>query len=374
MIQRIILLLCFCLLSGCGGGSSDPSPSGNAKDRKAMLAFWADEIIIPSYDNFKDALLVMDAAADNFVETPDVSSLSTFRAAWSDAYLLWQTVELFEFGPAERNTLRNFSNIYPTDVNAILANIQNPSASLEVASSYAAQGFPALDYLLYGVGETDGAVVDYYSTHADAEKNKAYVLRLVARLVSLTTQVVTEWETYRDTFVSKTSLDMTSSTGLAVNAYSLHYERFIRTGKIGIPSGATVASSGVPYPEKREAYYQGAFSKALAVRAHEACVNFFNGVSVLDETAGPSLQSYLDALGAKDDASGKMLSTLINEQVEVIADKLSSLSDDFAAQIETDNQAMIDTHTEMQKLVRMIKVDMASAMSITITYTDNDGD
>jgi hypothetical protein len=35
---------------------------------------------------------------------------------------------------------------------------------------------------------------------------------------------------------------------------------------------------------------------------------------------------------------------------------------------------MADTYAAMQKLVRMLKVDMTSAMSITITYTDNDGD
>jgi hypothetical protein len=35
---------------------------------------------------------------------------------------------------------------------------------------------------------------------------------------------------------------------------------------------------------------------------------------------------------------------------------------------------MVDVYTEMQKLVRMLKVDMTSALSVTITYTDNDGD
>jgi hypothetical protein len=31
-------------------------------------------------------------------------------------------------------------------------------------------------------------------------------------------------------------------------------------------------------------------------------------------------------------------------------------------------------YTEMQNVIKMLKVDMTSAMSITITYTDNDGD
>jgi len=43
-------------------------------------------------------------------------------------------------------------------------------------------------------------------------------------------------------------------------------------------------------------------------------------------------------------------------------------------EILSNNQSMIAVFTEMQKVVRMLKVDMTSAMSITITYTDNDGD
>jgi hypothetical protein len=50
------------------------------------------------------------------------------------------------------------------------------------------------------------------------------------------------------------------------------------------------------------------------------------------------------------------------------------LSSDLRQQVQTNNQLMIDTYTEMQKIIRMLKVDMTSAMSITITYTDNDGD
>ena len=38
------------------------------------------------------------------------------------------------------------------------------------------------------------------------------------------------------------------------------------------------------------------------------------------------------------------------------------------------NADAVTSYNEMQKAVRMIKVDMTSAMSITVTYVDNDGD
>jgi hypothetical protein len=58
----------------------------------------------------------------------------------------------------------------------------------------------------------------------------------------------------------------------------------------------------------------------------------------------------------------------------VIDSKVNLLSSNFYEQIQNDNQAMKNTYTEMQKAVRLLKVDMTSAMSVTITYTDNDGD
>jgi predicted lipoprotein len=361
-------------LSGCGG-SGDPSPVENDKDRKLILANWADNVIVPSYLNFKTQFDIMIDRADAFTNSPDETSLTEFRAAWADAYASWQRVELFEFGPADKYTLRNFFNIYPADEAGIAAGISDPNSSLELATTYARQGFPALDYLLHGVAQDDNSVLALYTTDADASKRIAYLKRITARMETLLTLVISEWNgPYRDTFISKTGLDIGSSTGSVVNAFVLHYERYIRSGKFGIPSGATIASGGVPHPEKVEAYYKKDISRMLAKNAHEAVAAFFNGKYATAATEGPSFKSYLDGLGAKDPVSGTLLSEVINLQFDTIGAKLDLLSPSLYEQVQTDNQAMIDVYNEMQKIVRMLKVDMTSAMSVTITYTDNDGD
>jgi hypothetical protein len=253
--------------------------------------------------------------------------------------------------------------------------MNDPSTSLDVPASYATQGFPALDYLLNGVGSDDAAIVAAYTTDPDADKRTAYLDRITDRMNTLLTNVVSEWNgPSRDAFVTQTGIDIGSSFGLAVNAYVLHYERYIRSGKIGIPSGAAIGSSGVPYPERVEAYYKRDISLALAKNAQQATWDFFNGVAPATGREGPSFHSYLDALGAKDASTGTMLSEIINDQFEIISGELAQLSPNLYEQIQTDNQQMVDTYAAMQKLVRMLKVDMTSAMSVTVTYTDNDGD
>lgn len=372
---KLFILVLSMTLFACGGNGSEPSPTDNAKDREAILTHWVDNIIVPSYSGFKAKFDAMAAKSSAFTASPSSATLAEFRNAWVDAYVEWQKVELFEFGPADRQTLRSFFNIYPADVAGIAANIDNPAAALDVPASYARQGFPALDYLLFGVGADDGAVVAFYTNSTDGSKRTAYITRLVSRMNSLLTTVISEWNgVYRETFISKTGLDIGSSFGVVVNAYVLHFERYIRSGKIGIPSGATIASAGVAHPETVEAYYKRDISRQLAVNANQAAADFFIGKNVITGEAGPSFSSYLDALEAKDASTGTMLSTIITNQFSTLATSLNALSPSLYNQVQTNNQAMLDVYAAMQKQVRLLKVDMTSAMSITITYTDNDGD
>lgn len=369
----LLLLTGLFWVYGCTDKTTVGPTTDNSADRKIMLTYLADSVIMPSYANFKVKFDVMQVKSDAFTAQPTATNLTAFRAAWVDAYTEWQKVELFDFGPAEKQTIRNFFNIYPASDSAIRANIADPSVNLEVATSFAHQGFPALDYLLNGVGSTDASILAYYTSGTDAQKRLDYIKRLTTRMNTLLTKVISDWNgTYRETFITKTGLDAGSSTSLMVNGFVHHYERFIRSGKFGIPSGAIM--SGVVSPEKVEAYYKKDISLTLAKTAHQAVIDFFNGKNVKTGTVGVSFKTYLDALGAKDSGTGQTLAALINAQYDVAKGKMDVLKPNLYEEVKTNNQAMKNVYTEMQKAVRMLKVDMTSAMSITITYTDNDGD
>lgn len=373
--KQILLLVLSAILWACGSGgetTDPPTPVDEGKDRKVILTHLADNVIIPAYGNFKAKLDLMVTKGDAFAAKPDAATLKDFRAAWVEAYTEWQKVELFDFGPAERQTLRNFFNIYPASEKGINDNIADPSANLEVPASFAQQGFPALDYLLNGLGSTDATILGFYTTAPDAAKRIVYIKRLTGRMKTLLDKVTTEWTTYRETFITKTGLDIGSSTSLMVNGFVLHYERFIRSGKFGIPSGAML--NGVVSADKVEAFYKKDISKTLAQTAHQAVIDFFNGKNIKTGADGPSFKTYLVALGAKDSATGQSLAEIINNQFASSKTKMEVLKPNLYEEVKTNNQAMIAVYTEMQKAVRMLKVDMTSAMSITITYTDNDGD
>ncbi len=338
-----------------------------------MLTNMADNIILPSYANFKTKLDGMFVKSDAFAAKPDKTTLADFRQAWVAAYTEWQKVELFDVGPAEQYTLRNFFNIYPTNTVGIEEYIGAGTGALDVASSYPKQGFPALDYLINGLGTTDDAIIARYTTAPDAAKRIAYLKRLTTQMNTQFTTVYSAWTTgYRDTFIDCTALNAGCSTSKLVNGYVLNYERYIRSGKFGIPSGAM--TNGTVAPGTVEGFYKKDISRVLAQTAHQASVDFFNGKSVKTGEEGPSLKSYLNALGAKDGSQGTQVTTLINNQFAAITKQLAALAPNLYNEVQTNNGAMVETYTQMQKITRMLKVDMTTAMSITITYTDNDGD
>ena len=184
----------------------------------------------------------------------------------------------------------------------------------------------------------------------------------------LFTGVQGQWNgPYRATFIGNTGTNAGSSLSLAVNAFSRYYEHFLRSGKIGIPAGAM---TGTAATGKIEAYYyRRELPLELAVTAHAAVQNAFNG-----RTGQPSLKTYVDALGAKDSRTGQSLTQIINAQFGTAAQQLATLGPDLHATIQTRNAAALQAFAEMQKAVRLLKVDMTSAMSVTVTYVDNDGD
>lgn len=371
-----LLVLLMAVIFACSKKDSPDGDktTGNATDRQAMLVNIADNIVIPSYDNFKLKFDVMLTKSDAFTASPNTNTLTEFRTAWQNAYVEWQKVELFEFGPAERYVLRSYFNVYPAAESVINANIASGTANLDLPSNYNAQGFPALDYLVNGLGNTDNAILLNYTSASDAAKRIAYLKKITTQMNTVFNQVYTDWKgSYRNEFVNKTGVDASSSTSTMVNGVVRNYERSVRSGKFGIPSG--VMLNGTVSPEKVEAFYKKDISLTLAKTAHQATVDFFHGKSVKNGAEGPSLKTYLTGLSAIDSKTQGKLSEVINNQFSVTSAKLNAITtENLNSLVITNNPVMIDVYEAMQTSVRMLKVDMTSAMSITITYTDNDGD
>lgn len=363
-ISFLSIVLCLTCFYACKDEMDGPEVDNF--DRSVMLSNWADNIIIPAYTDYVEKLTVLSNEVEGFQVDATESNLSTLRSAYTAAYLSWQQVSFFEIGKAEALALRNNTNIYPTDKEKIVNNINSGDYNLALPSNFATQGFPALDYLLFGLGDTDGIIVNALSQ----EDYLAYIERLVDRMLMLTDAVLTDWTSaYRDQFVANINSSASGAVDKLVNDYIFHYERFLRAGKIGIPAGVF---SGNSIASAVEAPYSGSFSRQLLLTNLNAMQDFFNGKNYKGGSNGPSLDAYLDFLNSIK--NGADLSTAINQQLNLSRTEIEQLGANLQSQVLENNNKMLVAYDALQKCVVLLKVDMLQALSINVDFVDADGD
>jgi hypothetical protein len=370
MKRYLFLFLSVSLLISSCTETNPSGPDPDDFDRKAILENWADNIIIPALIDFSEKTESLTTAGNNFAENPDQQALESLRGEWKSAYIALQHISMFETPKTMEIRFRNNLNIYPVDTTEVKENIEQGDYNLNLPSEIDQQGFPALDYLLYGLAESDSEILGFYNTGDNAAAYQEYVLDLVTRIDSLTDIILNDWNSgFRDEFVNNSGNGANSSIDMMVNDYIFYYEKNLRAGKIGIPAGVF---SGTPLPQNVEGFYSREFSKELFLESLTAAQNFFNGKHFELETSGESLSDYLDFLNTIK--NGTDLTQLINQQFEASRTKALNLNSSFVAQVETDNSLMLQTYDELQKNVILLKVDMLQALNINVDYVDADGD
>ncbi len=359
-MQRLFFLSCTALLllvTACGpttNGTDDDGPMLPSFDRKAMLEDWGNDVIVPAYEASSAASVQLTTAAFDFAAAPTGEKLGGLRADFQAAYLSWQALSPFLMGRAEEINLRFRANTYPTNTEMIEQNIATEDFNLELPSQTVAQGFPALDYLLYV--DTD----ELLATGPAANARREYIATLTVTLRDLINTAKEEWTSdFITAYALNDGNSATASVDRTVNDYIFYYEKFLRAGKVGIPAGVF---SDMPLANRAEALYSG-HSKSLMLASLSSLEDFFND---------RGLAEYLNTLNVMRD--GELLSSKISNQFTAVRTAAENVGTDLSAQVTDDNVRMLTLYDEMQRLVVLLKVDMLQALSINVDYVDADGD
>ncbi len=366
----ILLTIWACSSDATGDPQVDPKPEPVSFERSEMLENWADNIILPSYRDFNTRLNAMNTVYVDFKANPSEDQLQKLRDAWLDAYIGWQAVAMFEIGPAESVGYRLGMNTYPTDVTTLEQHLASGSYDLTLPANRDVKGFPALDYLINGLATSDSQIVARYQGDQQ-QAHFDYIDAVLEDMQTLTSDVIQGWEGgFRDAFVANDGASATASTDRMVNDFIFYYEKHLRAGKMGIPLGVFTGSKA---PQTLEAYFRASVGKELFLAATVAVQDFFNGKNYGKSAYGKSLSSYLQDLNSLKD--GAALDEIINEQLDLAMTEVTSLGD-FRSEIENNDppRAMLLAYDEVQRVVPLFKVDMVSAMSISVDFVDADGD
>lgn len=354
-----------CLLVSCGENGSEITNPDEIVDlaelRQEIATHITNDLIFPAYQELSSKSKSLKEAATAFAQNPNPDNLDNLKTAHRESWINWQKTSLYYFGPTVNNGLRAGLNTYPTDADKIETNITSGDYQIGSIANQDAEGLPALDYLLNGMEETT-PLSDF------TEARLAYICALASAVHNQVMVAEDDWSNgaFIEFFTGTdaTGTDVGSALGLIVNGIDLHFQRFVRDGKIAIPAG--LRSAGVVRPQSVEVRY-GRYSTQLLKTSLQAYRDYFNGTS-LTRNDGPSILAYLRQIDQPD------LADQIDNHFTILLDKVDQLDSSIVQQIETDNEALIQVFLSMQDLVAIFKSDMASVMGISITNQDNDGD
>ena len=337
-------------------------------DRSALLSNLGDNVIFPNYNTLSQEATNLELAMTNFRASKSLVDLETLRNQNIVIWKAWKACSMYEFGTAENRALRASINTFPSDTAQIWANVNAATWDLNLATNLDAKGFPALDFLLFGLGNDANSILNRLNAPQDSAAIHNYLEAIVLDIKTLVSAVRDEWQgSYLATFKSSLGTDVGSSTSLLVNALNQDLE-IIKTASIGIPIGKQ--TFGQALPEKCEGLYSGE-SIALILQQLEGIEALYRG-EIAGGTNGYGLKEALDALEAQ--YQGGSLTAAIDAQFTEAKSAVQAIATPLSVAVLNNAPAVENAYTQIQKLVILLKTDMASAMSILITYTDADGD
>ena len=371
------IFICIALISfsiSCTENDNQQNSTSDNYDRSALLTNVVDNIIIPAHQRFQEELTLLTENLSEFNSNRDIETLENLQLQFVETYKYWQHIEMFNIGYAEEIYYASKMNIYPTNVSRIVDNINGESFDLDNnPNQYSAQGFPALDYLLFGLGENNFEILDIYLDNQNDNPTLNYLSLLVAKMQANTTDVINYWTNNRQEFINSSGNSASSSLNMLANDFVYYYEKGFRANKIGIPAGVW---SGL-LPQNVEAYYKKDISKILAKEALSACIKFFNGTHFDGQSYGDGFYDYLAYLDDTNYSSSSMFIGLNDDIVSTFSnadEKLNSLDNNFVSQIESNNMQMLEAYDAIQQGVVRLKTNMLSILGISVDYYDADGD
>ncbi|MFK7756283.1 MAG: imelysin family protein [Flavobacteriales bacterium] len=354
------LLFITALLWSCDDKDDEPD-NGPSATPDADLVDIRDFTIKPAYLNALSSAGALQNSMLDFNINPTSENLDAVQSGLKTAWLAWQSASPFEFGPADDVSLRANVNTFPVDSFSVLQRIENQDFIIIANDT---KGFPALDLLFNGIGNSDAEILGLY-TGDDASDFIAYSQAVINDISEKLGAVKSSWDgSYGESFTTNTGFATGSSYSLFINAYVQDWEQ-IKRERIALPLGLLTFQT--PLPERVECYY-GSYSQELAM-AH---VQSHYSIYLSDGYMG--IQELVEDITTFTGENGETLNEAIMAQFELSIQELSEVPDPLSETVLSDFDTVNEAYLALQDMVVLMKTDMTSGLGISINFADNDGD
>lgn len=365
--RNLLFLLPLVIALACGENTEVDSFG-----KKEMLTNYADNLIIPAYTSYGNSLDALETAYNNFTTSSNADNLTALQTAFLNAYSNWQACEIYEkTPPAEQAMAIDNNNFFPCRKDSIEAYVARNSTSLSFIKSRikSDKGLPAMEYLLFSRTLNAAQLLERFTTDPNFAAYKAYLGSLIANCKDVQNSIVSEWSSYRDTYINSLGTDAAGSISYMVNSFAQRTDDFKRH-QVGIPAGyqGNVATVNIN-PAAVQAYYANKNIEYMLLTLNNM-KDVLNGKASTD---GKGLLDYIRTLNVSSTFGGNLADDIL-AQIDVCIAKVNDCGADFSETVVSNKPKADALFLETKKLLVLMKVDVPSALGVSITYTDADGD
>lgn len=356
------LLVVAISFTSCEGetGSSVENPKPTETDFTDHLSNQINGVIIPTMKAYQRTMTDLVVAVDNLESSLNEANLQVVKTAYQEAYLVYQAVAVHNYYATPNLNLINTTNLYPIDNESLVGFISSEAYNFNTSAQERANGFPALDYLLYG---TDQVLASFQE-----DRNRLAFLKVLVNDMKLKADaLVDRWSgNLKNNFVENGGTQLGSSISVQLNESLVYYEVHVRENKVGIPIGRLGPNDSAIEPDatKIEAYYQSLaegneqFTLALLRAAVEEMEDIYLGETI----EGVDGKGYDDLLLAREQAS-------VNKDIKAQFQKIYDLIDK-----RTSISGNEDLYSVIQEIVTLYKSDLFPVLNVQDADGANDGD
>lgn len=338
------------LLTGCRRA---PPPS-----REAVLTALVHEVVVPDTQSVVKTSQELAAAVTALASTPSLATLRGARAAFVPSLLAWKQAQCFRNGPMVETNAFVRTLFWPPRAPAIDA-VLGGSASIDAAFvanlGVDARGVFALEYLLYPEQRDEGSALELFTGDAGKRRNELCrgLAANIAKYAVDAGTVLADGASYAARFARGAQISLSilvnqmigSIESLAAHRLEAVLDRqkrgtFAAKDVEGSPSG-TSHRIALAVLTGNDRLFRGGKSGGLLELTRATAPAIAERVS----------ERYAEALGA-----------------------VSALGAPLERIVTTNQTALTSAANATKALELALKVDLASALGVTITFQAGDGD
>lgn len=353
MKKNVLLLIALSLFFACGNDNESSVKKFNVEKLRAEFI---TEVVTPTLSNFKESIANLDVEIQKFTSTPSKSNLQKLQESWRLSTKAFSRVQMLNIGEVKTSLIMTSFYTWQANESAIedlLSSTKSITSTTLNTYSTNQRGFAAIEYLIFdkNISET----VKGFSN----QRQKKYLLALGKNLIEKTNILTTQWSSYKSNFISNNSTGINGGLNMVVNEINALLEN-VRRFKIGEPAGLerTTIADATLLQAKKSAYSLVLIAENLKI------------IEQVYFKTENSIDNYITFITKSEKINAK-----VKERFLAIQKVLNTLSNTpLKDAVLTKPIQVKKLYEEVRALIVLIKADVASALSLTITFTDNDGD